>query len=110
LAFAGGIHWGFELQSRQQDRFVERARLGLGIVPPLVAWIALLLPLVVPSWVSLIALIVAYIGAVLVEREAAKRDLLPPRYLWLRWGFTLVAVAMMITVLTLRLLGETIAF
>ena len=47
LAFAGGIHWGFELQSRQQDRFVERARLGLGIVPPLVGWIALLLPLVV---------------------------------------------------------------
>ena len=105
LAFAGGIHWGFELQSRQQDRFVERARLGLGIVPPLVGWIALLLPLVVPSWVSLIVLIAAYIGAVLVEQEAAKRDLLPPRYLWLRWGFTLVAVAMMITVLTLRLLG-----
>ena len=50
-------------------------------------------------------LIAAYIGAVLVEQEAAKRDLLPPRYLWLRWGFTLVAVAMMITVLTLRLLG-----
>jgi hypothetical protein len=110
LAFAGGIHWGFELQSRQQDRFVERARLGLGIVPPLVAWIALLLPLVVPAWVSLIALIAAYIGTVLVEQEAAKRDLLPPRYLWLRWGFTLVAVAMMITVLTLRLLGRTVGF
>ena len=110
LAFAGGIHWGFELQSRQQDRFVERARLGLGIVPPLVGWIALLLPLVAASWVSLIVLIAAYIGAVLVEQEAAKRDLLPPRYLWLRWGFTLVAVAMMITVLTLRLLGQTISF
>jgi hypothetical protein len=25
-----------------------------------------------------------------------------------RWGFTLVAVAMMVTVLTLRLLGETV--
>jgi hypothetical protein len=110
LAFAGGIHWGFELQSRQPDRFVERARLGLGIVAPLVAWMALLLPLVAASWVSLIALIAAYVGAVLVEQEAAKRDLLPPRYLWLRWGFTLVAVAMMVTVLTLRLLGQTIAF
>jgi hypothetical protein len=65
---------------------------------------------VVPSWVSLIVLIAAYIGAVLLEQEAAKRDLLPPRYLWLRWGFTLVAVAMMITVLTLRLLGRPIAF
>jgi hypothetical protein len=32
LAFAGGIHWGFELQSRQQVGFVRRARFGLGIV------------------------------------------------------------------------------
>lgn len=110
LAFAGGIHWGFELQSRQQVASVQRARLGLGIIPPLVSWIAVLLPLVAAPWVSLIVLIAAYIGAVLVEQEADRRDLLPPRYLWLRWGFTLVAVAMMVTVLTLRLLGQTIMF
>lgn len=110
LAFAGGIHWGFELQSRQQDAFVQRARLSLGIVPPLAGWIALLLPLAMPPWVSLVVLIAAYIGTVLAEQEAGKRDLLPPRYLWLRWGFTLVAAAMMITVLTLRLLGQTIGF
>ncbi len=110
LAFAGGVHWGFELQSRQQDTFVERARLGLGVVPPLVGWIALLLPLVVASWVSLIVLIAAYIGMVLVEHEAGRRELVPPRYLWLRWGFTVVAVAMMVTVLTLHLLGQTIKF
>jgi hypothetical protein len=110
LAFAGGIHWGLELQSRQQDKAVERARLGLGVVPPLVAWIALLLPLLVAPWVSLVVLIAAYIGAVLIEQEAARRDLLPSRYLWLRWGFTLVAEAMMITVLTLRLLGQTVRF
>ena len=110
LAFAGGIHWGFELQSRQQDASVARARLGIGIVPPLVGWIALLLPLVVAPWVSLLVLVAAYVGAVLLEQEAAKRDLVPPRYLWLRWGFTLVAVAMMITVLTLWLLGQRIRF
>ena len=110
LAFVGGIHWGFELQSRQQDTFVERARLGLGVVPPLVGWIALLLPLVVAPWLSLVVLIAAYVGAVLIEQEAARRGLLPPRFLWLRWGFTLVAGAMMITVLTLRLLGQTITF
>jgi Protein of unknown function (DUF3429) len=110
LAFTGGIHWGFELQSRQQDTFVQRARLGLGVVPLLVGWIALLLPLVIAPWISLVMLIAGYIGAVLLEREAGRRDLLPPRYLWLRWGFTLVAVAMMITVLTLRLLGQTTSF
>ncbi len=110
LAFAGGIHWGFELESRQPDKFVHRARLGLGILPPLVGWIALLLPLVVAPWVALVVLIAAYIGAVLVEQQAERRDLLPPRYLLARWGFTLVAVAMMITVLTLRLLGQTVIF
>jgi hypothetical protein len=110
LAFTGGIHWGFQLQSRQPDSFVERARLGLGIIPPLVGWVTLLLPLVVASWLALIVLIAAYIGAVLVEQEAGRRELLPPRYLWLRWAFTVVAVAMMITVLTLRLLGQTVEF
>ena len=110
LAFAGGIHWGFELQSRQPDSSVERARLGLGIVPLLVGWVALLLPLVAAAWIALVVLIAGYIGTVLVEQEAGRRDLLPPRYLWLRWGFTLVAVAMMMTVLTLRLLGQTIRF
>ena len=110
LAFTGGIHWGFQLQSRQPDSFVERARLGLGILPPLVGWITLLLPLVVAAWLALIVLIAAYVGAVLVEQEAGRRELLPPRFLWLRWGFTVVAVAMMTTVLTLRLLGQTIEF
>jgi Protein of unknown function (DUF3429) len=110
LAFLGGIHWGFELQSRQEDASLRRARLGLGILPPLVGWIALLLPLVALSWVALLVLIAAYIGALLVEQKAAQRDLLPPRYLWLRLGFTVVAVAMLVTVLTLRLLDQTIVF
>ena len=110
LAFVGGIHWGFELLSDRQDAAVRRARLGLGILPPLVGWVALILALVAPPWIALILLIAGYIGAVVAEQEAGKRQLLPPRFLWLRWGFTVVAVAMMITVVTLRLLGQTISF
>ena len=87
---------------------MERARLGLGVVPLLLGWIALLLPLVAAPWVALILLIAAYIGTVLVEQEAGRRGRLPPRYLWPRWGFTVIAVAMMTTVLTLHLLGQTI--
>ena len=110
LTFAGGVQWGFELSSRHPDAVVQRTRLGLGVLPMLVGWVALLLPLVVAAWVSLLVLIAAYIGTVLVEQEAGRRDLLPPRYLWLRWGFTLIAVAMMVTVLTLHLLGQTVSF
>lgn len=110
LAFTGGIHWGLQLQAPQSDSSAKRTRFGLGIVPPFVAWVALLLPLVVAAWVALIVLIAAYIGTMLVEQQAGRRSLLPPRYLWFRWGYTLVAVAMMVTVLTLRLLGRTISF
>lgn len=110
LAFAGGIHWGFELQSPQADRFTGRARLGASVATPLIAWIALLLPLVIAAWSSLLVLIAAYIGAVLAEQRAAALGLLPPRYLWLRWGFTIPAVAMLVTVVTLRFLGQTIVF
>ena len=74
------------------------------------AVLSLMLPLVVAPWVSLVLLIIAYIATVLAEHEAARRNLLPPRYLMVRWGFTAVAVAMLVTVLTLRLAGLTIRF
>jgi hypothetical protein len=108
LAFVGGIHWGFELQSPRAEPVVQRARLGLGALPPLIGWVALMLPLVVAPWVALVALIAGYIGTVLIEQQAATRELTPPRYIWVRWGFTAVAVAMLVTVLALRLLGQTV--
>jgi hypothetical protein len=110
LAFSAGIHWGFELQSPQQNKAIGRARLGIAAAALTVAWIAIVLPMVTAAWLSLVVLIAASISAVLIEQEAAKRGLVPPHYLWLRWGFTIIAVAMLVTVLTLRLLGQTIAF
>lgn len=111
LAFAGGVHWGFELQAAHTNRFIGRLRLGIPVVALLAAWAALLLPLVVAPLSALILLVAAYIGAILVEHRAGPYDgTLPPRYLWLRWGFTIPATAMLVTVLTLRLLGQTIEF
>jgi amino acid transporter len=110
LAFAGGVHWGFELQSPHSDRWAGRLRLAAPVAALLAAWLALELPLFVAPLGSLIVLIVAYVGALLVEHRAARSGLLPHRYLWLRWGFTVPAVAMLMTVFTLRILGQTIAF
>lgn|SRR5690348_3245184 len=108
LAFAGGVHWGFALGARQEgEPGVERARLALPVVPALLGWIALL-ALLVAWWLALGLLIAAYIGTALLEQQAARRGLTPPRYMLLRWVFTGVALAMLITVLTLRLLGQTI--
>lgn len=108
LSFAAGIHWGLELQSPQQDAFVGRIRLAIAAAALVAAWIAAVLAMAAAAWISLIVLIAAYIGAVLLEQEAGRRGLLPSRYIWLRWGFTVVAVAMLVTVLTLHLLGQTI--
>jgi hypothetical protein len=108
LSFAGGVHWGLALQTREAPPSHERARLSFAVLPLLAGWIALLVLIVAPR-TALVLLIVAYIGAALLEHAAARRDLMPPRYLWLRWAFTIVAVAMLTTVLTLRLLGQTLA-
>jgi heme exporter protein D len=36
--------------------------------------------------------------------------LVPQGYVWMRWGFSVVAVVMMVIVLVLRGVGQTIVF
>ena len=107
LAFAGGVHWGLGLLPgavRPSWRF------GAGVLPLILAWIALVLGQFVAPFVALVVLIPGYLATVLTEHRAARRLLVPPRYVWLRWGFSLVAVAMMAMVLILRGVGQTIVF
>jgi hypothetical protein len=110
LAFTGGIHWGLVLRETEPVAPMRHLRLALAVLPLLVGWAVLLLPLLVGDWPALLLLIVGFIAGLLLEHHAGRRGMLPPRYLWLRWGFTVVAVAMLTTVLTLRLLGQTIVF
>jgi Protein of unknown function (DUF3429) len=117
LAFTGGLQWGMVLREPAIDPPVapgtepligRNTRIGLAVLPLLLGWVALLLPLVAAAWLALLLLIVSYIAVLVAEHHAARRLVLPARYLWLRWGFTIVTVAMLTTVLTLRLLGQTI--
>jgi hypothetical protein len=117
LAFTGGLQWGMVLREPAIDSAAapgsqrpigRNARIGLAVLPLLLGWVALLLPLVAAAWLALLLLIMAYIAMLAAEHHAARRLVLPARYLWLRWGFTVVTVAMLTTVLTLRLLGQTI--
>lgn len=108
LAFAGGVHWGLVLRESEPEPPLRGARIGLSVLPLIVGWLALLVPLVASTWLALVLLIAAYIAVLVAEHHGGQRNILPPRYLWLRWGFTVVAVAMLTTVLTLRLLGQTI--
>lgn len=107
LGFFGGVHWGLVLRETDPPR--QATRIGLAVVPLALAWAALVAEATVPSWVALLILIVGYILAIAAEHRGGQEGLLPNRYLWLRWTFTIVAVAMLTTVVTLRLLGQTIA-
>jgi hypothetical protein len=60
--------------------------------------------------VALAVLIPGYLATVLTEHRAARRLLVPSAYVWTRWGFSLVAMAMMAMVLLLRGIGQTIVF
>ena len=117
LAFTGGLHWGLVLREPETGPPVVSAsrpapgrdtRIGVAALPLVLGWLALLLPLIAAAWLALLLLIAAYIAMLAAEHHAARRLVLPSRYLWLRWGFTIIAVAMLTTVLTLRLLGQTI--
>jgi hypothetical protein len=90
LSFLGAVHWGFALRARPDgtaEALATPARLGLGVVPALLAWAALLLPLA-PGLALLGA---GVIGTAAVETVAARRGLVPRAYLRLRWGLSLVA-------------------
>jgi hypothetical protein len=117
LAFVGGLHWGLVLREPETEapmapgskpRIGRNTRIGLAVLPLIVGWLAVLLRLVAAPWLTLLLLIVAYIAMLVAEHHFARRFVLPSRYLLLRWGFTVVVVAMLTTVLTLRLLGQTI--
>ena len=89
LAFLGAVHWGLALAAPAAERGADWGRLGLGVVPSLIAWVALLLPL--PAGLGVLA--VAILGTAAVESWAAGAGLVPRAYLGLRWMLSAGAAA-----------------
>ena len=89
LAFLGAVHWGLALAAPATERGADWGRLGLGVVPSLIAWVALLLPL--PIGLGLLAL--AILGTAAAESWAAQAGLVPRAYLGLRWLLSAGAAA-----------------
>jgi hypothetical protein len=107
LSFSGGVHWGLALLPGAVQ---PSARIGAGVLPLIVAWVGLVLAQMVSPTVALAVLIVGYLAIVLTEHQAAQRLQLPSRYVWIRWGFSVVSMVMMVMVLILRGIGQTIVF
>ena len=116
LAFAGGVHWGLALESGAGESGAGAGvarpslRFGAGVLPMVVAWVALILGQFVAPAVALAVLIAAYLAAISIEHRAARRLLMPSGYVWLRWVVSVVAVGAMAMVLILRGVGQTIVF
>jgi hypothetical protein len=107
LSFSGGVHWGLALLP---GAVRPSARFGAGVLPLIVAWVGLVLGQMVSPTVALAVLIVGYLAMLLTEHQAAQRLLVPSGYLWIRWGFSVVSMVMMVMVLVLRGIGQTIVF
>jgi Protein of unknown function (DUF3429) len=107
LAFAGGVHWGLALVP---EAVRPGVRFSAGVLPLIVGWVGLVLGQLVAPSVALAVLILGYLATVLTEHRVAQRLLVPAGYVWMRWGFSVVAVVMMVMVLILRGIGQTIVF
>jgi hypothetical protein len=103
LGLLGGVHWGLVLGAPEPGPR-DWLRLALGLLPALIGWLALLVTLVLRAEFGLGVLTIGFAATILTEARLKRDGLVPPGYLWLRWGQSLVVVAILVTVLTMRLL------
>ncbi len=89
LAFLGAVHWGLALRAPESEAGAELPRLAFGVLPSLVAWVALLLPL----RPGLALLAAALLLTAAVEARGAARGLVPASYMKLRWALSAGAAA-----------------
>ena len=109
LAFLGGVHWGFALEPAATivapgQAGNERRRLVLGVLPSLIGWAALLVPLVASPLIAIVLLLLGFTGTTLVEAQARRAGLMPAGYMGLRWVLSAVVVLCLLVVLLARAL------
>lgn len=110
LAFLGGVHWGFGLEGAgTTPGGVQRARFGLGVLPSLLGWVALLLAILSYGRVALALLVVGFFLTTMVEARARRGGYMPAGYMGLRWVLSSVVVICLVTVwLVLMLHGRIV--
>ncbi len=110
LGFLGGVHWGFGLeQAGVAPSDVQRARFGLGVLPSLLGWVALLLAILSYTRVGLALLVVGLITTTMIEARASRHGYMPKGYMGLRWVLSAIVVICLVTVWTVLMLHGRIA-
>ncbi|MEJ1977229.1 MAG: DUF3429 family protein [Acetobacteraceae bacterium] len=87
----------------------EQVRLGLGVLPGLLGWVALLMVPAFSANAGIGLLIVGFAGTAVVEARARRIGLVPPGYMRLRYVLTAVVMVVLVVVVLLRLVGAHVA-
>lgn len=103
LSFLGAVHWGLALAD--ETGLAEASRYGLGVLPALLGWVALLAMADALPRVALLLLAFGFIAVMAAEQRAALRGLVPPSYLALRWVLSTVVLVVLLGVLVMRVAG-----
>lgn len=82
LAFLGAVHWGLALRAPASEQGAGTARYALGVLPALLAWVALVVP---PLQAGLVLLALGILATAVLETLGARAGLVPWHYLRLRW-------------------------
>jgi hypothetical protein len=111
LAFVGGIHWGFVLHpsalpsDMPAEERRDAVRLGLGVLPSVIGWAALLTPALAVPEVGLGVLVIGYLAWLAAEFHMRGRGMVPSGYMRLRYWLSAGVLAVLVIVLAMRLLG-----
>lgn len=80
----------------------DNKRLALGVLPSLIGWAALLVPLLSSPLIAIVLLILGFVVTTLAEAQAHRRGTLPGGYMALRWVLSTVALLCLVVVLLAR--------
>lgn len=108
LCFTGGVQWGALLAPHVTPAQVAPARLAyvLAVVPVLAGWVVLLLPLTAASPpISVVVLMLGFLGTWAVDQWMCRRGWTPPWYLRLRTALTAAVLPCLGSVLARLLHG-----
>lgn len=91
LSFLGGVQWGLAISGTGSPdaHAVSLSRLSLSVMPALVGWCALLLPLTP----GLVLLALTFAMVLVVDLRAVRERQAPCWYPRLRWPLTLTAIS-----------------
>ena len=109
LSFLGAVHWGLALaEGPSQGAQAQRGRFGLGVVPALIGWAALIVVFTGFIKTGLLVLVAGFVATTIAEARASRAGLMPAAYMGLRWVLSIIVIVCLVSVVLVRALDGRI--